>query len=245
MPLRIFLTVFHARGRTIPVRVAALCLFTLAAPEAALYESAQLGYSLQLPEGFSPTGTGAEGQEVFADPTGSAGYELSVHAFPYAAEDFPGQNAWTRYHFQVYLTTVRHSVYPFGAVAFLDSTSTATLDGNWAPEAYSEFFFTDATPTRAEYLRYTATPRLGYEIVAYGDSSVFEHSVAFIADSVIATFRAENTAESLRLRLFRRSAGTASERDPLGRLRNGENGMRGWRLLPGNAEVTHRERLLR
>ncbi len=213
--------------------VFAPCLLAPTAPDAAWHTNPQLGYSIQLPDAFSPTGVGHPGQEIFADPTGAAGYELSVQAFPYAADDYPEDNAWTRYHFQVYLATVGHAVYPFGAVAFLDSTPYAILDGKWSPEAYSEFFFTDTTATRAEYLRYVATPRVGYEIVAYGDSAVFAESIAFIADSLIATFRAEDTPESIRFRLRHGAEkGVPPLRDLLGRLQTPTRGTSARVVLP-------------
>jgi hypothetical protein len=81
---------------------------------------------------------------------------------------------------------VETSTFPFGAVAYYDSTAKAALGPHWAPEAFSLLYPADGDPTYCEFIRYTAIGSTGYEIYAIGDSTDMMKNVDYYAD-IIAT----------------------------------------------------------
>jgi hypothetical protein len=159
--------------RRIPAALAIAVIIGWSLPATAgLYQSA-LGYSIELPDGWEHMGE-SDSQDVFYDAAGGAKSYLSVIRHPWQSGEWSGDESWTRSHLISYLITARLGSNPWGSVVWYDSSSSAaTLGDLWAPEAYTRFFSADATAENAwgEYIIFTSSNQVGYEIYAIGDTT--------------------------------------------------------------------------
>ncbi|MEO6097834.1 MAG: hypothetical protein ABIW76_20130 [Fibrobacteria bacterium] len=146
-----------------------------------------LGYAITLPSSWVQLKTKPE-QHYFRD--GAKQYRSQISILKYAIDNasYPTPESWTQAQFIAYKLSVETSSYPFGAIAYFDSTSTEKLGTAWAPEAFSVLYPADGTPTYCEYMRYCAVGSTGYEIYAIGDSTDMTTNVDFYA-SIISTLQ--------------------------------------------------------
>lgn len=90
---------------------------------------------------------------------------------------------WSRASFIAYKLFVEYTVDPSGAVFYYDSSkSSIQKDSLWAPELYSEFYSVDtALDSWAEYVRFAATDKYGYELFVLGDTLDMAINIGFYA----------------------------------------------------------------
>lgn len=146
-----------------------------------------LGYSITLPSNWVQLKSKPD-QHYFRDSTRQYHSQISILKYAIDPASYPTPESWTQAQFVAYKLSVETSVYPFGAVAFYDSTSTAVLSGHWAPEAFSVLYPADGDPTYGEFIRYCAVGNVGYEIYAIGDSTDMAAHVDFYA-GIIASLQ--------------------------------------------------------
>ncbi len=144
-----------------------------------------LGYSIDLPANWVQIKT-KDLQHHFKDPSGQYPSRISIVRYAIDKADYPTPESWTQAQFLAYLIAVETSAFPFGSVAYYDSSASAKLGSDWAPEAFSILFPGDGQRTYCEYLRYAAHGDFGYEIYALGDSADMVNRVDFYA-SIIST----------------------------------------------------------
>jgi len=103
---------------------------------------------------------------------------------------------WTRAHFIAQTLTVEsYATFPFyGVILYSDSTPTAKIGDLWAPEMYTKYFSADATyDDFSEYLIYTATNDVGYELYALADTADMNANVALYAAMLKCVTLPQNT----------------------------------------------------
>lgn len=165
--------------------VLAACLIWGNAAFAGVVSDANLGYSITLPSNWSQFKS-KPAQHYFRDSTKAYHSQISIVKYDIDKASYPTPESWTQAQFIAYKLSVETSTYPFGAVAFYDSTANAVLEAHWAPEAFSVLYPADGDPTYCEYIRYCAVGDVGYEIYAIGDSTDMIKHVDYYA-SIIAS----------------------------------------------------------
>lgn len=155
------------------------------AARAATVSDPGLGYAITLPAGWAQFKT-KPAQHYFRDTTGKYRSQISIVKYDIDKGSYPTPENWTQAQFIAYKMSVETSVYPFGAVAYYDSSAAAKIGPLWAPEAYSMLFPGDGDPTYCEFIRYCAKGNVGYEIYAIGDSADMTANVDYLA-GIIAT----------------------------------------------------------
>ncbi len=161
------------------------CLLWGNAVFAGVVSDSALGYSITLPSHWSQIKS-KPAQHYFRDSTRAYKSQISILKYDIDKASYPTPESWTQAQFIAYMLSVETSTYPFGAIAFYDSTSKAELAAHWAPEAFSVLYPADGDPTYCEFIRYCAVGNVGYEIYAIGDSTDMIKNVDYYA-SIIAT----------------------------------------------------------
>jgi hypothetical protein len=154
---------------------------------AGVVSDSNLGYSITLPANWSQLKLKLV-QHYFRDSTRHYRSQISILKYDIDPAVYPTAVSWTQAQFIAYKTAVETSAFPFGAVAYYDSTSAAKIGALWSPEAFSVLYPADGDPTYAEYVRYTAEANVGYEIYAIGDSTDMTNNVDFYA-GIIASLQ--------------------------------------------------------
>jgi hypothetical protein len=165
--------------------VLAACLLWSNALFAGVVSDSNLGYSITLPANWSQLKS-KPSQHYFRDSTKAYRSQISIVKYDLDKSDYPTPESWSQAHFIAYKLSVETSTFPFGAIAFYDSTAKAVLGTHWAPEAFSVLYPADGDPTYCEFIRYCAVGNVGYEIYAIGDSTDMVKNVDYYA-SIIAT----------------------------------------------------------
>lgn len=150
---------------------------------AEIVSDAGLGYAITLPAHWTQVKAKTT-QHYFRDSTRSHPSQISIVKYDIDPAVYPTPRDWAQAQFIAYKLSVETSVYPFGAVAYYDSTAKAVLGPHWAPEAFSVLFPADGDPTYCEYIRYTAIGNTGYEIYAIGDSTDMMKNVDYYASII-------------------------------------------------------------
>lgn len=156
------------------------CLLWGNAVFAGVVSDSALGYSISLPSNWSQIKAKPD-QHYFRDSTRAYKSQISILKYAIDKASYPTPESWTQAQFIAYMLSVETSTYPFGAVAFFDSTSKAVLGTHWAPEAFSVLYPADGDPTYCEFIRYCVVGDIGYEIYAIGDSTDMTKHVDFYA----------------------------------------------------------------
>lgn len=164
---------------------AALLLVLACRLQAALVSDAQLGYAITLPAGWFQVKTREE-QHHFKDPSGQYPSRISILRSAIPKADYPTPHSWTQAQFIGYKIAVETSAFPFGSIAYYDSSASRKLGADWAPEAFSIMFPGDGQRTYCEFIRFCAQGDFGYEIYALGDSADMMNRVDYYA-GIIAT----------------------------------------------------------
>jgi hypothetical protein len=174
---------------------------------AGVVSDSNLGYSITLPANWNQLKLKPV-QHYFRDSTRHYRSQISILKYDIDPAVYPSAASWSQAQFIAYKTSVETSVFPFGAIAYYDSTSAAKIGTLWSPEAFSVLYPADGDPTYAEYVRYTASGNVGYEIYAIGDSTDMTNNVDFYAGiiaslqfsppaAIAVPFRAPSSAEGL------------------------------------------------
>jgi len=147
---------------------------------AGTYSDPQLGYSIYLPDNWVHEAVSAT-QHRFVDTT--AGYQSMISLVTYDFADdtlFVASEEWTRANFIAYVYSIEAD--PLCALVFYDSVTAIQNDDLWAADAYTEFFSYDSTiGDWAEYMRFTASGKTGYEIYALGPIEDMNANVGYYA----------------------------------------------------------------
>lgn len=159
--------------------VVSLFFFT-AIVGAATFTDTQMGYSIDLPQNWARIAA-EDTQHIFADTSGVYLSEVAIvkHDFTNALTLTTAED-WTRANFIAYAFSVDAD--DFSVLSFYD-TVTAQQNGSlWAADAYSYFYdFDTAVGNWAEYIRFTALQKRGYEIYALGPMNDMDSNVAIYA----------------------------------------------------------------
>lgn len=163
-----------------------------------------IGYSIDLPSNWVQVKT-RDIQHHFKDGTGAYPSKVSIVRYAINPADYPTPEDWTQAQFIAYKLAVETSVFPFGSVAYFDSSRTRKLGAYWAPEAFSVMFPGDGQRTYCEFIRFCARGNHGYEIYAIGDSTDMMNRVDYYAN-IIATITLSEPVVSLASAPARRPA---------------------------------------
>lgn len=197
-----------------------LLVLLAAAARAGIVSDAAFGYSIDLPSGWVQVKT-RENQHHFKDASGSSSSRISIVKYPIEKADYPTPGSWTEAQFIAYKLAVETSAFPYGTVAYYDSSSARTLGGEWAPEAFSIMFPGDGQQTYCEFIRYCSRGDFGYEIYALGDSVDMMEKVDFYA-GIIGSLTLSNPMAGIRIRVGKGAITPLSSAsdilvDPIGR----------------------------
>jgi hypothetical protein len=154
-----------------------------------------LGYTITLPANWVQVKAKAN-QHYFRDSTRQHHSQISILKYAIDKASYPTPENWTQAQFIAYKLSVETSSYPFGAVAYFDSTAATKLGPVWAPEAFSVLYPADGDPTYCEFIRYCAIGEVGYEIYAIGDSADMAANVDYYA-GIIASLQFSTPVASL------------------------------------------------
>lgn len=162
---------------------------------AGVVSDAGIGYSIDLPANWVQVKT-RDIQHHFKDGTSAYPSKISILKYAIDKADYPTPESWTQAQFIGYKLAVETSVFPFGSVAYFDSSQSRKLGPYWAPEAFSVMFPGDGQRTYCEFIRFCARGGHGYEIYAIGDSTDMMNRVDFYA-GIIATVTLSEPVVSL------------------------------------------------
>ncbi|HKP94161.1 MAG TPA: hypothetical protein VJ385_00250 [Fibrobacteria bacterium] len=161
--------------------------FLASAAFSGVVTDANLGIAITLPPHWSKLNP-KPAQDYFRDSTKQYRSQISIVKYDINPADYPTPESWTQAQFIAYLLSVATSAFPFGTVAYYDSSAAAKLGAHWSPEAYSVLYPADGDPTYCEYVRYCAVGTVGYEIYAIGDSTDMTANVDYYA-GIIASLQ--------------------------------------------------------
>lgn len=90
---------------------------------------------------------------------------------------------WSRASFIAYKLFVDNTIEPSAVAFYYDSSKTSIQkDSLWAPELYAEFYSADTElDSWAEYVRFAATDKYGYELFVLGDTLDMATNIGFYA----------------------------------------------------------------
>jgi hypothetical protein len=124
----------------------------------------------------------SDSQHFFIDTTYFYPGELSLKRFTIDTSMFKAPTEWTQAYFIAYKLSVEYSVDPAGAVLYSNGDTSVKQGSLAAAEAYSVFFSSDtAIGSWAEYVRFTACGKHGYELYAIGDTADMSRNIGFYA----------------------------------------------------------------
>jgi hypothetical protein len=153
--------------------LAILGIVTLANGIGRIHVNDMLDYSIYLPENWKHKAA-SDSQDFFYDS--SLVYDGNVSLVRHTMDTvFHTPAEWARAFFIAYKMYVDY--HPYGVVLFYDSSQSAKLDGQWAPEMYIRFYDDTANYAWDEYVRFTAVTGYGYELYAIGDTSDMKANV--------------------------------------------------------------------
>ncbi len=117
---------------------------------------------------------------LFEDTTYSYPAVLSISRYGLDSTLYKTADEWTQAHFLGYKLSVEYSVDPAGVVLYSNADSTVKQGSLQAAEAYSDFFSSDTTiGSWAEYVRFTAAGRYGYELYAVSDTADMSANIGY------------------------------------------------------------------
>jgi hypothetical protein len=121
-------------------------------------------------------------QHYFIDTTYFYPAQLSLKRYTIDTAMYKTADDWTQAHFVAYKLSVLYSVDPAGVVLYSNGDTTVKQGSLRATEAYSVFFSSDTTiGTWAEYIRFTAYGRYGYELYAISDTADMSKNIGVYA----------------------------------------------------------------
>jgi hypothetical protein len=182
----------------------------------------QLNYSVYLPANWVRE-VENDSQHIFVDTTYFYPAELSFNRYTIDSTLYKTADEWTQAHFLGYRLTVQYSVDPAGVVLYSNSDSSVRQGSLQAAEAYSIFFSSDTSiGSWAEYIRFTACGRYGYELYAISDTADMSENIGLYA-AILQSITIAPGDHVVSQPAFRRSVSAAGKAlkpyacDPLGR----------------------------
>jgi hypothetical protein len=183
-------------------------------------------YSIYLPDNWVRNIT-SDSQDYFVDTTYRYPALLSLTKYAIDTTMYASCGAsceaWTGAYFTAYKLSVEYSVDPEGVVLYSSNDSTVRQGSLPAAEAYSVFFSYDTSiGAWAEYIRFTACNRSGYELDAIGDTDDMSANIGYYA-AILQSIRFLSASRVMTPFAFRGAAGriqaamTPYVYDPLGR----------------------------
>ena len=143
--------------------------------------NSSIGFTAYLPSNWVAVQV-SDSQAKLYDTTYSFRSQIMIKKHVRSSAEYPESLDWTRAHFIAYLLVTQYSYDPFGAVLYFDSSSNATQNKQWAPEAFSEFYTIDTeTGSWNEYIRFTESNSYGYELYAIGDTADMKKNIGTYA----------------------------------------------------------------
>ncbi|MBN1575476.1 MAG: hypothetical protein JW913_02935 [Chitinispirillaceae bacterium] len=140
----------------------------------------QLGYSIFLPDNWvreiaSPT------HHRFIDTSGTYQSMVVIDRHDFSSETiYMESTEWTRANFIAYELSIEAD--PLCALVFYDTVTVKQNDTFWAAEAYTYYFDIDSTIGEwAEYIRFTAVGRCGFELYAIGPTADLDSNIGYYA----------------------------------------------------------------
>jgi hypothetical protein len=121
-------------------------------------------------------------QHYFIDTTFVYPAQLSLKRYTIDTAMYKTADDWTRAYFLAYKLSVLYSVDPSGVVLYSNGDTTVKQGSLRATEAYSVFFSSDTSVgSWAEYIRFTAYGRYGYELYAISDTADMSKNIGMYA----------------------------------------------------------------
>jgi hypothetical protein len=182
----------------------------------------QGNYSVYLPDHWVRDAT-SDSQHFFMDTTFGYPALLSLRRYVMDTTAFTSGDQWVSAHFIAYKLSVQYSVDPAGVVLYSNADSTVKQGSLRAAEAYSVFFSYDTSiGAWAEYIRFTACGRYGYELYAISDTADMSQNIGYYA-AILQSIRFLSTMSIRTPFVFRKVARRVQDAmmpylfDPLGR----------------------------
>jgi len=124
----------------------------------------------------------SDSQRLFEDTTYTYPGLLSFTRFTVDSTLYSSADQWTQAHFLGYKLSVEYSVDPAGVILYSNADTTVKQGSLPAAEAYSLFFSSDTSVgSWAEYVRFTAYGKYGYELYAISDTADMSSHIGLYA----------------------------------------------------------------
>lgn len=141
-----------------------------------------LNYSVYLPDNWTLEEVRPGTQHFFYDTSGVFPALLSIVRYDRDTVKYSIPHNWTEVNYYAYKVIVEESVDPYGVVLYANDSETSLQGDLWAPEMYCEFYsFDTLADCWAEYVRFTASNRFGYELYAISDTLDMETNIGLYA----------------------------------------------------------------
>ena len=131
------------------------------------YTDSIFGYSVNFPDNWVRESTDST-HHIFIDTTGTYTSIIAIERESFSVDTiYADAEEWTRAHFIAYAFVVDAD--PFSAISFYDTVTSRQTATVWSADAYTIFYDPEVPAVDiAEYIRYTAAGKYGYEIYAIG-----------------------------------------------------------------------------
>jgi hypothetical protein len=121
-------------------------------------------------------------QHFFIDTTYFYPAQLSFKCYTMDTVIYKTAAEWTQAYFLAYKLSVQYSVDPSGVVLYSNGDTSVKQGSLQAAEAYSIFFSSDTSlGSWAEYIRFTACGKYGYELYAISDTADMSKNIGVYA----------------------------------------------------------------
>lgn len=159
-----------------------------ASAQSASFTDEDFGYAVSFPQHWVREKIHAD-QHIFYDTSGSYRSQLAIIRYPFSRSEYSSSRYWIYISYLAYRIAGEHSSDPAGIILYSDSSSSVRQGPLWAVEFYSRFFSMKAQlGWWSEYVRFTASDTVGYELYAIGDTADMAANVAFYA-ALLQSFR--------------------------------------------------------
>lgn len=182
---------------------------------------AELLYSVEIPQTWEKQ-TISETHHQLYDSTGSYSSVISIRRYDLSADtSFDNPKEWARASYLAYIINVQSTMTeegialsdPFGITVYYDSTDVKQNDSLWAGEVYAKYYSTDTSLSSwAEYIRFTADDRYGYEIYAIGLTEDMDTAVGYYA-AIIDGFKLTSSESAVIYQTVNRNKNFSADRE--------------------------------
>lgn len=162
-------------------RLVVFVVFSVTFLRAETFTDEKIGYSVTLPENWVREIEDST-HHRFYDSSGTYQAVVALDCTDFSSQQiYTTADEWTQANFIAYAFITEAD--PFSALIFYDTVSVRQNDTLWAADAYTNYYDIDDTLNNwAEYIRFTATGRSGFELYAIGPLADLETNVAFYTE---------------------------------------------------------------